>query len=57
MISLSIVENIISESTKSNFNRGHGGVCINFVLLAKGTALNIAADEGGESGPPEFGGD
>ena len=29
---------------------------VNLVLLAKGTALNIAADEGGESGPPEFGG-
>ena len=30
---------------------------VGFVLLAKGTALNIAADKGGESGPPEFSGD
>ena len=30
---------------------------VNLVLLAKGTALNIAADEAGESRPPEFGGD
>ena len=30
---------------------------VNLVLLAKGAALNIAADKGGESGPPEFGGD
>ena len=29
---------------------------VNLVLLAKGTALYITADEGGESGPPEFGG-
>ena len=28
---------------------------VNFVLLAKGTALNVSADEGGESGPPELG--
>ena len=32
-------------------------MCVNLVLLAKGTALDVAADEGGESGPPEFGGD
>ena len=30
---------------------------VNLVLLAKGTAFHVAADEGGESGPPEFGGD
>ena len=29
---------------------------VNLVLLAKGTALNIAVDKGGESRPPEFGG-
>ena len=29
---------------------------VKLVLLAKGTALHIAADEGGESGPPEFSG-
>ena len=34
---------------------GYGGVCVNLVLLAKGTALNIAADEGGKSRPPELG--
>ena len=32
-------------------------MCVNLVLLAKGTALDIAADKGGESRPPEFGGD
>ena len=31
-------------------------MCVNLVLLAKGTALDIAADEGSESGPPKFGG-
>ena len=31
-------------------------MCVNLVLLAKGTALNIVVDEGGKSGPPEFGG-
>ena len=35
---------------------GYGGVRVNLVLLAKGTAFDVAADEGGESGPPEFGG-
>ena len=30
---------------------------VNLVLLAKGTALDIAVDEGGEAGPPEFSGD
>ena len=29
---------------------------VDLVLLAKGTALHIAVDEGGESGPPELGG-
>ena len=37
--------------------RGHGGVRVNLVLLAEGTALDVAADEGGEARPPEFGGD
>ena len=32
-------------------------MCISFVLLAESTALNIAADERGKAGPPEFGGD
>ena len=36
---------------------GHGGVHVNLVLLAKGTALDVAVDEGSEAGPPEFGGD
>ena len=36
---------------------GYGGVRVNLVLLAEGTAFDIAADEGGESGPPELGGD
>ena len=30
---------------------------VNFILLAKGTALHVAADEGGEPRPPEFSGD
>ena len=29
---------------------------VNFVLLTKGTALYIVADEGGKAGPPELGG-
>ena len=36
---------------------GHGRVRVGFVLLAKGTALDIAAYKGGEAGPPEFSGD
>ena len=36
---------------------GYRGVRVNLILLAVGTALNIVADEGGESGPPEFGSD
>ena len=32
-------------------------MCVDFVLLAEGTALDIAADEGGKARPPEFGGD
>ena len=32
-------------------------MCVDFVLLAEGTALDVATDEGGETGPPEFGGD
>ena len=31
-------------------------MCVNLVLLAKGTALDIAADEGSKSRPPKFGG-
>ena len=30
---------------------------ISLVLLAEGTALDIAADKRGEAGPPELGGD
>ena len=30
---------------------------VNLVLLAKGTALDIVVDKGGEAGPPEFSGD
>ena len=36
---------------------GYGGVHVDLVLLAKGTAFNVAADKGGKSGPPEFSGD
>ena len=32
-------------------------MCVNLVLLAKGTAFDIAADERSKAGPPEFGGD
>ena len=31
-------------------------MCVNLVLLAKGTALDVAVDEGSKAGPPEFGG-
>ena len=37
--------------------RGYGGVRVNLVLLAEGTALDVAVDEGSKAGPPEFGGD
>ena len=30
---------------------------VNLILLAKGTALHVAADKRGEPGPPKFGGD
>ena len=30
---------------------------VNLVLLAKGTAFDVTADKGGETRPPEFGGD
>ena len=36
---------------------GYGGVRVNLVLLANGTALDVAADEGSKAGPPEVGGD
>ena len=36
---------------------GHGRVCVGFVLLTKGTAFDIATDKGGETRPPELGGD
>ena len=36
---------------------GYRRVCVNLVLLAEGTALDVAADEGSKAGPPEFGGD
>ena len=32
-------------------------MCVGLILLAKGTAFDITADERGEAGPPEFGGD
>ena len=32
-------------------------MCVNFILLAKGTTLHVSADEGGESRPPKFSGD
>ena len=37
--------------------RGYSRVRVNLILLAKGTALHISVDEGGESGPPKFSGD
>ena len=36
---------------------GYSGVRVNLVLLAEGTALDVAADKGGESRPPEFSSD
>ena len=36
--------------------RGNSGICVGFVLLANGTTSSIFMDEGGEAGPPEFGG-
>ena len=31
-------------------------MCVNLVLLAKGTAFHVTADEGSKAGPPEFSG-
>ena len=31
-------------------------MCVNFILLAGGTAFNVAADEGSKSQPPELSG-
>ena len=49
------------KGTRSNrFNGqqgGYGGVHVDLVLLAKGTALDVAADKGGKAGPPELSGD
>ena len=36
---------------------GYGGVCVNLILLAKGAALNITADERGKARPPKLSGD
>ena len=55
-----ITGNLLKGSGGDGFDRRqgrYGGVCVYFILLAEGTALDIAADEGSESGPPEFGGD
>ena len=55
-----VTGNLLEGTGGDGFDRrqgGYGGVCVNLVLLAEGTAFDIAADEGGESGPPEFGGD
>ena len=55
-----IAGDLLERARGDGFDRGegwYGGVRVNFVLLAKGTAIDIAADVGGESRPPEFGGD
>ena len=55
-----IARDLLEGAEGDGFDGGEGGdgrVCVNFVLLAKGAALNVAADEGGKSRPPEFGGD
>ena len=35
--------------------RGNSGVCVGFVLLARGTALNVLSHKLCETWPPEFG--
>ena len=55
-----IARNLLERTRGDGFNGrkgGYGGVRVNFVLLAEGTALDVAADVGGEAGPPEFGRD
>ena len=55
-----ITRNLLKRTRGDGLNGrkgGYGGVRVNFVLLAEGTALDVAADIGGEAGPPEFGGD
>ena len=57
-ISDKIAGNLLEGVRRDGFNGrqgGYGRVCVDLVLLAKGTALNIAADKGGKSRPPEFG--
>ena len=34
---------------------GYGGMCVNLILLAKGTAFDISADERSKAGPPKLG--
>ena len=54
-----ITGNLLEGTGGNRFNGrqgGYGGVCVSFVLLAEGTALDIAADEGGKARPPELGG-
>ena len=36
---------------------GYGGVCVNLILLAKGAALDITADERSKAGPPKLSSD
>ena len=54
-----IAGDLLKRARGNGFNGrkgGYGGVRVNLVLLAKGTAFDVAADDGGESGPPELGG-
>ena len=55
-----VTRDLLEGARSDRFNGrqgGCGGVRVNFVLLAQGTAFNIAADKRGESRPPEFSGD
>ena len=55
-----ITGNLLEGAEGKRFDRrkgGYGGMRVNFILLAGGTALNISANEGSESRPPELSGD
>ena len=55
-----IAGNLLKRARGDRFNGrkgGYGGVHVNLVLLTKSTALDVAADERSEAGPPEFSGD
>ena len=55
-----IIGNLLEGARDEGFDRGQGGygrMCVNLILLAGGTALNVSANEGSKSRPPKFSSD